>query len=302
MMFAYSAGIGRYAGVMLSMVFAAAATADSWGPVDKTQFASENGKHLVKITLHDEWPTQPGFCKADLLRTKDGKQDLVWSRYLINNHAPVRVYVTNSGRYVVTMDEWHEVGTFPVVVYGVNGSLVHVHNLESLGLREDLLHIKMTVSSTWWNENALVFFGPEEEILVIRLHWGRLLLIDLHTGRLLEKNDWMINKPKMLDRFIAQESKKRVLSLLRSGDPEDRETGAIHAGQLGIQEAQPLLRELVAYDDAYYSEFSGIGVLLGKGRRVYYVCEAAEKALKILAHPASQPLRWADPTEKQRLP
>ena len=83
----------------------------------------------------------------------------IWSRFLINNHSPVRVFVSDSGKYVVTMDEWHSVGELPVVVYGQRGELIRVHSTDSLGLKDDVLQITITASSYWWNEDSVIFSG-----------------------------------------------------------------------------------------------------------------------------------------------
>jgi hypothetical protein len=175
---------------------------DRWGPITKLEFPSENGKYLLRIEPHDDWPNKPGHCRGTLYHIDAGVRTEVWSRFLINNHAPVNVYVANSGSYVVTMDEWHNVGELPVVVYGNRGRLVRVHSTDSLGLENDILHIKQTVSSYWWNEDAITFFGPDDETLCIQLHWGKLLMLDLHDGEVMNENwlkshkGWAISEAK----------------------------------------------------------------------------------------------------------
>ena len=170
---------------LLMCAVAATVCADSWGPVEQTEFFSENRKHMLKIGPHADWPSKPGHYRATLFK---GKKE-VWSRHLINNHAPVRVFVADSGDYVLTMDEWHSVGDLPVVIYGRRGDLIRVHSTDSLGLADDIMHIKMTVSSYWWNENSISFFGPKEQKFFIRLHWGKWIVLDLRRGDLFLKDE-----------------------------------------------------------------------------------------------------------------
>ncbi len=164
-------------------------SADTWAPISKFEFESKDSSHVLKIQPHDNWHNKPGRCLATLYRVGGGKRTKVWSRSLINNHAPVDVFVANSGEYVVTMDEWHRLGELPVVIYGKRGELVRVHSTDSLGLKGDAAHIKQSVSSYWWNEDSSSFFGPKDETFFIRLHWGKLVMLDLHNGDLMD-DDW----------------------------------------------------------------------------------------------------------------
>ncbi len=192
--------------------------ADSWGQITKFEFPSENGRHLLVIAPHDEWSDKPGHCRATLYRINGDKRTELWSRFLINNHAPVTVFVSNSGEFVLTMDEWHSVGELPVVIYGKRGALVHVHSTGSLGLKGDSQHIKHTASSYWWNENSTSFFGPKDETFFVHLHWGKLLLVNLRDGDLMD-DDWYAvakkwkmpeQKWKSLHQYAKQQLEKRA--------------------------------------------------------------------------------------------
>ena len=82
---------------ILSFVAAPLSLADSWGPIEKTEFSSENRKHVLKISPHPDWPDKPGHCRATLYTVEGAERREVWSRFLVNNHAPVRVFVSDSG-------------------------------------------------------------------------------------------------------------------------------------------------------------------------------------------------------------
>lgn len=258
--------------------------ADEWDSIEKLEFFSPKGQHMLKIVPHENWPNKPGHCKATLFKIDGEKRKEVWSRYLINDHAPVQIFVADSGNYVITMDEWHHVGDLPIVIYGLFGSLIKVHSTDSLGLKEDIEHIKLSVSSYWWNEDSIGFFGPNENTFIIRLHWGKLILLELNDGSLMDKEwydiskGWLMPKKKWdaLHSFAEGQVKEHALRLLDSGDAEERKTGALVCGQEKIVEAIPRLKELLA-DSKYYTTN-----IPRKWTRVYYVRKAAEEALKIL--------------------
>ena len=174
-------------------------------------------------------------------------------RFLINNHAPVRVFVSDSGKYVVTMDEWHSVGELPVVVYGQRGELIRVHSTDSLGLKHDVLQITITASSYWWNEDSLIFFGPDEETLFIRLHWGKLLLLRLRDGDLMNDEWYEMSKGWLIPRktgkpFTTSRGGKSgsVPCVAGSAVSQERKIAATICGQEKLKEAIPRLRELLA--------------------------------------------------------
>jgi len=283
------------------VIFGQTALSDSWTSPQVTEHKSEAGGYVLRVTPSPD-SSSPGHCRAEMLRVHGIKPTQVWSRDLINNIAPVRSYVTNSGRYVVTMDEWGHVGKFPVVVYAHDGGLVAVHSTDSLGLEgEDILHITQSVSSYWWNENALVFFEPREEVLCIRLHWGKLLLINLADGEVMSQK-WYENRrgwdrdaekwPELRE-YAEKRTGELVMRLLASNEPKERETGAIVAGQLQFRGAVQKLRDLLS-DDAFYWNGCAPLFFVGLGK-TYYVREAARNALDQMgirvpaSHPATRP-------------
>jgi len=269
--------------------------ADSWGLIEKTEFYSATSEYVLQIWPHPDFGSTPGHCRATLYRIEGGRRASVWSRDLINNHAPVSVFVADSGKYVVTMDEWHFVGTLPVVVYGPRGELIRVHSTDSLGLRGDVLKIASSVSSYWWNADALSFFGPDDEHFFIRLHWGKVLMLDLRSGDLMDQQWYKLHKGwfiksdqwKALQRFARSEIRRRALSGLRSSDPRERSKSATLCGQLRLTAAIPRLERLLD-DPAYTERFCLLPPLW---QRSYYVRHAAQEALKQLDQAADAPRR-----------
>ena len=258
---------------------------DSWAPIEQTEFYSVDRNYMLRIWPHPEWPDKPGHCQATLYSLKGDWEAKVWSRYLINNHAPVSVFVSDAGKYVVTMDEWGHIGQLPVVIYGARGRLVKAHSIDSLDLDDDVGHIQTTMSSCLWNEDSVSFFGPKEETFVIRLHWGRMLILDLSNGRVMNKGSHRFSRAianeeawRILLDFVAKQLRQRALAMLISMHPEDRKTGAMLSGQVMIREAIPRLRELLG-DRSYYTTMGGAHE---ESTIVLYVREAARQALEKL--------------------
>ena len=259
--------------------------ADDWGPLEKTEFYSANKQHMLKIEPHVNWPDNQGHCRATLFR---GKKEL-WSRHLINNHAPVRVFVADSGEYVVTMDEWHSVGDLPVVIYGRRGDLILVHSTDSLGLKDDRQHIKHTMSSYWWNEDSISFFGSDEETFFIRLHWVEWIVLELRSGRLLQKekkffrDDLRIQHEQEWKEMVAFRNNKlaeKAINLLRSKDSYELQTGALICGQEKLTQAIPALRKLLD-DQSYFTQTSR-----DKTNIILYVRQASKSALEAMGEDA----------------
>ncbi|MDP8235302.1 MAG: hypothetical protein P9M08_02860 [Candidatus Erginobacter occultus] len=245
------------------------------------EFFSENRRFCLRVDPDPERPHRPGYCLATLY---EGEQ-IIWSRYLINNLAPISVFVADSGKYVITMDEWTSFGELPVVIYGERGRLIRVHGKDSLGLEDDIMHIKITVSSFWWNEDAISFFAPEEERFFIRLHWGRWIVLDLRRGNLMREDKFIFRDDqreqyrgewKELVNYREAELARRAIRMLDSEEEPERKTGALICGQEKLTEAIPQLRKLLA-DPGWFQRGSG-----KTGTIVLYVRESAREALEAM--------------------
>lgn len=277
----------RFGNILLYAILSICPTnlnADEWDPIKQTDFFSASRKHMVNIKPHPNWPDKPGHCRATLFQLVGKTKREIWSRHLINNHAPVRVFVSDSGKFVLTMDEWHRVGELPVVIYGSRGELIRVHSTDSLGLKDDIQHIKRTVSSFWWNENSISFFGPKDEAFITRLHWGKLLFINLRDGDLINEEryrtdkGWLMPEKKWhtMHEYANDQIRMHAMELLGSGNADDRKTGALVCQQEQIKEAVPRLKELLA-DKEYYTTN-----VPKEWTRVYYIRKAAKDALEVM--------------------
>lgn len=258
----------------------------TWEALKQMEFRSaDTGKYLFRVTPHKDWVKRPGNCKGELFFVDKGKQKRVWSRYLINNSGPITAYATKSGEYVVTMNEWGWYGAFPVVIYGPDGKLIRMHSLESLGLEGDSDMPECSTVGVEWDENAIVFFGPKEKTLIIRLRWGRILMVKLDSGDVMDEEwyeeykGWYIKETewKKLHAFAREHSAKLAVFMLGSKDSRDRQTGAIAVGQMKCRGAIPKLRTLLDDPNAYGFQ-AGDGPLM----TVYYVRKVAKQALEAM--------------------
>ena len=127
----------------------------------------------------------PGACTGTLYERKF----LVWytpkwTAPLSNRVAPVSALVSDSGRYVVTFDNWHQVGYGDdvVAVYdGSNGTLLWKYRLEDLLSNEELCQIRCSVSSRWWARGKHAMDEGRDRLI---LNSVTTRAIDLRTGHL----------------------------------------------------------------------------------------------------------------------
>lgn len=113
------------------------------------------------------------FCQGGFFKSGgDSQVRPLWSRQLVNEVAPVSALVSDSGKYVVTFDNWHTVGYGPdvVVIYGPEGKLIKQLGLEDFLSRDDMLRLRRSVSSIWWaGYEPQHYVDESREVLVLRV-------------------------------------------------------------------------------------------------------------------------------------
>jgi hypothetical protein len=92
-------------------------------------------------------------CHAKLFKKTGnlGHPKLIWEKELINPIAPYEAMITNDGKYVITFDDWYELGQGEnvMVVYGEKGDLLKKHQLNEItNLPKSRLSVSVT--SIWW--------------------------------------------------------------------------------------------------------------------------------------------------------
>jgi hypothetical protein len=173
----------RLLAVLLGLVLASAAQADSWVPPHRTTYYSENRAVRLIVTPHA--PADPqqrpytgevrGPSAADmargLLQRRDGRG--LWSRQwegpLRNEVMPVAALVADSGRYFVTFDDWGGAGTGPnvIVIYDGAGRLIRALSLADLVSEDYALALWHTFASIFWGGEHR--FSADGERLVLEI-------------------------------------------------------------------------------------------------------------------------------------
>ena len=89
-------------------------------PKNKSKFSAED----TTITI----------CHAMMYQVNGSDTILVWKKNLINMIAPTDGYVTNDGKYFVTIDNWYSMGygIDVMVVYNSKGEMLKRYNLEDI--------------------------------------------------------------------------------------------------------------------------------------------------------------------------
>ena len=254
---------------------------DLWSPIKPKEYRSSCGAFLFAVTPDPAIRKRPGHCTGELFFISDNRKTSVWSRPLINDIGPVKALVSTSGQYVVTMDEWANIGKLPIVVYGHDGRLICAHNLVSLGLKEQS-------SDGGWSDSALAFFGLNDRVLFIRLRSSKKLMIDLRFGDIMDekwyarRKGWYITEEEWssLRSFGDSESVKLAVGLLNSENANDRLTGVLVIDQAECRDAIPKLKELLNDEDY-------VTIKMGDAptTKVFRVRKAAKEALEKMGVP-----------------
>ncbi|MBK9991406.1 MAG: hypothetical protein IPP19_11900 [Verrucomicrobia bacterium] len=277
--------------------------ADSWvTPTDDLQVFSGNGKFRFTALLPKRdnvaWPrhaikaasknkqddsSRGDSCigKLEVVGPK-GDSTTLWMRPLVNSVTPLKVIVADSGKYVVTFDNWFGVGTDPIVIYNERGDLIRRHTLESLGLIkftrgaaeydiEDPL-IDSSTASIYWQSNAIVQLSEDQQFLLARLYWGYTFSVRLSDG--IVSID--------CERYHAQLRKKmeeKIMAGFLSPDARSHRVAAILAGYSGDKNYIPALRPLLL-DKSFNISKTSINGRYDHSARNYEIREAAVSALK----------------------
>lgn len=253
--------------MLLLGLWPADSKADTWDlPHDSTNH-SENGQFQFFVAIgsaqsHNE-------ARGTLSRKSSDNWEGVWTNRLVNQVSPASVCMADSGRYVVTFDEHGAVGQNPVVIYGEDGRLIANLTLSDLKLL-NYSKISRSVSSYWWDEYAVIIFGPTtksdgepwertlEDSLFIRLHWGEVIQIDLASGKVRDTAWWESLPPASatalkgaVNTYLDSTWQRLAREYFRKENfyPDPTYlgmTGLLLVRQLHLHDALPLLKEIAA--------------------------------------------------------
>jgi hypothetical protein len=142
-------------------------------------FASHFGLQAFKLTL-DVNRASGRLFEFD----SEGNEKSIWESRLVN--IPVDVYVAFDGPTVVTIDTACKAGfEHSLVVYGARGTVLRDYRLEDVLTPEEIQsHVKRSISSRLWAQDARFDFDDKAKEFVITLSWGRTVRIALASGQL----------------------------------------------------------------------------------------------------------------------
>jgi hypothetical protein len=210
--------------VPAALILPQPACADSWMSPETIVTLSPSGRCRLTVTPGEpSSPTgqPPGGRRVPNAvleqRTPDGSWHSIWRRDLINEIAPTDSYVSASGRYVVTLDNWYSTGfgDDAIVIYDTHRGTVRHFGLRAMLGEPYFLTLPRSVSSIQWRENARIL--GEALIVPVATPDDRRTVefaIDLARGTAapLDSHGWQ----------MAQKEAEPILAHIRAAEAEQR--------------------------------------------------------------------------------
>ena len=182
--------------IIILLSYINAALADYWAGATKQEIFSKNKKYKFVII------PQSKKCIGELYERHDEKEyKLLWKTTLRNKArvgnevSPVSAVVSNTGKYIVTFDDWHEMGYGDnvIVIYGEGGTLLYKYALADILTESEIKDsVPRSASSLWWRCKDFDScyeddtYIDEDEMLVIITSVGERVVV-LKYGTVLGK-------------------------------------------------------------------------------------------------------------------
>lgn len=215
--------------------------ADSWAPATPTtDYPSADNRFIAHVV-----PAAKQRPAQLTVRAAGGDQPL-WSVPLTNAHAPVEARISNDGRCVVTLDNWHGAGYGDdVLAFYTKTGQQKKYSLDALlasaGLKFDKLDFYHTVSSCWWRRDCVDLFlesGQRTSFCIWLDKASAWLAWDAATGE----------PVKLTEKELAQATDSARQHALEGLKRDDRLGAAIHIlGWLRRPEDHKVLESLLAH-------------------------------------------------------
>jgi hypothetical protein len=159
-------------------------SADSWPGARPQAFASANETCLFR-TRPPQLANWSGKAQGTVVTlSAGGIETVMWSRELVN--IPVRAFITDDAKHVVTFDTWAKLGyEHALVIYGEQGSVVADYNLEALLSADEIARsVGHTATTRPWLQGAIIAFDANQTTIVMTLQWGKVIRVALSTGKI----------------------------------------------------------------------------------------------------------------------
>lgn len=192
--------------------------ADSWALPEPQKYYSENKRYYIeviprklesqskyfedKVAKKEPAGSKPdakdNYCKGIFYKQDENREyQKVWESRLSNDVAPVAALVSDSGKYVVTFDNWHSVGygNDVVVIYGQGGKTIRKMALSDIVPPHT--HLPRSVSSIWWGGKHYIDEKNFHLVLKVVSKWSyspddereyKNVRVDLTNGQLVKAN------------------------------------------------------------------------------------------------------------------
>lgn len=132
-------------------------------------------------------------------KQQDNTYKTVWEKPLSNKVSPVSALVCDSGKFVVTFDNWHSMGhgKNAVVVVGSEGKLIRELSLTDFLTPKEVNDLPHSVSSIWWGNGhtldekqgcVVLKVGGKDPFDARVQNKPKEVRILLETGKVVEEN------------------------------------------------------------------------------------------------------------------
>jgi hypothetical protein len=239
------------AAIILSLLAVGAARADSWALPKEETYNSASGRVRIIVTprgiasqlqyFRDRVSERPLAGQRDgssrtspigHLQAQEaaGRWRTIWTKSLVNDVAPVTALVADSGRFVVTFDNWHSTGFGEnvIVIYDSTGTVVRSLALTDLFPGYFVDALPRSVSSIRWSGEHRLDEANDRLILSVVMPGSEMseeprdyfaVSVDLTTGTPdpLPEADWRRARDLACRVLIqSRESQLRFEEYLRS--------------------------------------------------------------------------------------
>jgi hypothetical protein len=170
--------------------------ADSWSKPSTREYPSSNGNCVVIIE-----PAAKEFrAMATVYRIGSEGRSFLWNTDLVNSVAPLDAFVTDDGRYVITLDNWYRDGYGDdVLVFYKNGGEIKRYSLEEIAsefvkekeLKNLYKQFAHSRSSRIWRGYSIIQIDESQDppLFGIWLNWTqRWFVWRLDTGKPIQVN------------------------------------------------------------------------------------------------------------------
>jgi hypothetical protein len=211
--------------------------ADEWARPSVREYKSSNGNYVVVV----EPASKGNLPTATVYWINKDDRTVLWTTNLVNSVAPIESLVTDDGRYVITLDDWHSVGYGDnVIVFYNQSGMIKRYSLEEAAsefVKEKKLNsfrqqFEHSVSSRWWRAYSIIHIDESGDFpqFGIWLNWTQGWMVwRLDTGEPIPVNEseklrWNTIGRKWSHENLANDKNAKTacfyLAYLRN--PEDR--------------------------------------------------------------------------------